>query len=470
MIPIQILADPTHANVRILCWIWVALFGLLLFQQWRSQRALGLPLAYALGMTLIHLGGGFAYAFDHYAPQSAYIEQGGNSLKLTHAGFWMSTMGFASFVLGVSICPMLFRKDPTRRPPPTDPQVNQKLPGTLLLMSLLFYFFIFPITRRIPSVGALGFGGTYFSIIAIFLFCYFAYERRAFPRFTQWLASTIGFPLLTVLTTGFMSYGTSAAIAVWMLVLRFFKPRWLSLTILVALVTFGLTAFVNWMAYRDYIRRQVWGGESISQRVDSVVTMVKDFQIFSPYTPGHLEWLDVRMNQNDFVGKAMSYTGYVEPFAEGQTLWVAITAWIPRVIWPGKPVLGGSGNLVTTYTGQKLSETSSFGVGQILEFYVNFGAASVFLGMLVLGLALGFLDRRAAFHFHNRDFWNMTRWMLPAIGMIQPNGALGEVVSAAAANAVLVVIFHQAIFIKYYHPNANILNRPQPRRGSKVPR
>jgi hypothetical protein len=470
MVPIEFLDDPTHANVRILCWIWVGLFGLLLAQQWQSRKALGLPLAYALGMTLIHLGGGFAYAFDHYAPRSAYLAQGANSLKFTHAGFWMSTMGFGSFVLGVTLSGLVFGKDPDRKPPPTDPQVNEKLPGTLLLLSLLFYFFINPITHPIPSVGALGTGGTYFSIIAIFLFCYFAYERGASLRFKQWLASTIGFPLLTVLTTGFMSYGTSAAIAVWMLVLRFFKPRWISITVIVALVTFGLTAFVNWMAYRDIIRRQVWGGESMSQRVDSVMAMVKDLQIFSPYKPGHLEWLDVRMNQNDFVGKAMAYTGFVEPFAEGQTLWVAITAWIPRMLWPGKPVLGGSGNLVTTYTGQKLSETSSFGVGQVLEFYVNFGAKSVFLGMLILGLVLGFLDRRAAFHFHNRDFWNMTRWMLPAIGMIQPNGALGEVVSAAAANAVLVVIFHQAIFIKYYHPNAIAPVQSPTRRGSKVPR
>jgi hypothetical protein len=469
MIPLDFLATPSHENVRALCWIWLALFILLLWQQWRSKRAFGLPIVYAFGLSMIHLVGACAYGFDYYSPNSEYLQQGGFSIKVTHAGMWMSTLGLACFNLGVFICPLFFSKDPEKpKIGFLDPQVTSKLPGTLFLLSLAFFFVIAPITRRIPSVSALGAGGVHFSVVSVFLFCHLAYQRRDYLNFKKWMAGTIGFPLVTVVTMGFMSYGISAAVAVWMLVFRFFRPRWLSVGILVMILFCGLTAFVNWMSYRDYIRKSY-----VSDRFSKVMTMVENFQVFDPYKQTHLEFLDSRLNQNDFVGKAMFWTGVRRPFADGSTLWVGLTAWIPRIIWPGKPVLGGSGNMVTNYTGQVLSETTSFGVGQVLEFYVNFGTTSVIFGFIIFGAGLAFIDQRAAFYLAHGDYWNLTRWMLPALGMIQPNGSLGEVVSALAANGVLIWLMHQFIFGKYYQLGVWTQNSaPDKRmlRGSKYPR
>jgi hypothetical protein len=266
---------------------------------------------------------------------------------------------------------------------------------------------------------------------------------------------------------GFMSYGIAAAVAIWMLVFRFFRPRWVSIGVLVVVLYCGMTAFVNWMAYRDYIRKSY-----VSDRFSKVMKMVENFEVFDPYKQTHLEALDVRLNQNDFVGKAMFWTGVRRPFAEGSTLWVGLTAWIPRILWPGKPVLGGSGNMVTNSTGQVLSEATSFGVGQVLEFYVNFGTTSVVFGFIIFGIGLAFIDQRAAFYMNHGDYWNLTRWMLPALGMIQPNGALGEVVSALAANAVLVGLMHQFLFRKYYLPGTWLNSSPTAARrlrGSKYP-
>lgn len=469
MIPLDFLASPTHDNVRALCWIWMAIFTLLLWQQWRSKRTFGLPIVYAFGLSMIHLIGACAYGFDYYSPNSEYLQQGGFSIKVTHAGMWMSTLGFGSFVLGVLICPLFFNKDPTvPKVSWLDPQVTSKLPGTLFLLSLAFFFVIAPITRRIPSVSALGAGGVHFSVVAVFLFCHLAYKRGDILNFKKWIIGTICFPLLTVVTMGFMSYGISAAVAVWMLVIRFFRPRWVSVGVLLVVLFCGLTAFVNWMFYRDYIRKSY-----VSDRFSKVATMVENFEVFDPYKQTHLEALDVRLNQNDFVGKAMFWTGVRRPFAEGSTIWVGLTAWIPRILWPGKPVLGGSGNMVTNYTGQVLSETTSFGVGQVLEFYVNFGTTSVIFGFIIFGFGLAFIDQRAAAYLSRGDYWNLTRWMLPALGMIQPNGSLGEVVSALAANSVLVWLIHQFIFGKYYQPGVwSQTSVPSARglRGSKYPR
>ena len=468
MIPLDFLATPSHENVRALCWIWLVIFILLLWQQWLSKRTFGLPIVYGFGLSMIHLIGGCAYGFDYYAPSSEYLLQGGYSIKVTHAGFWMSTLGFGCFVLGVMIGPLFFNKDPEPLKVQLDPQVTTKLPGTLFILSLAFFFVIAPITRRIPSVSALGAGGIHFSVIAVFLFCYLAYQRRDFLNFKKGMMATAGFPLLTVVTMGFMSYGIAAAVAIWMLVFRFFRPRWISAAVLMVVLTCGLTAFVNWMFGRDYIRKSY-----VSDRFAKVVQVVENFEFFDPYKQTHLEAIDSRLNQNDFVGKAMFWTGVRRPFADGQTIWVGLTAWIPRILWPGKPVLGGSGNMVTNYTGQELSETTSFGVGQVLEFYVNFGTTSVVFGFIIFGVGLAFIDQRAAFYLSQGDYWNLSRWMLPALGMIQPNGSLGEVVSALAANGVLVWLMHQFIFGKYYkpgiwtHPTSKSVNRL---RGSKYPR
>lgn len=471
MIPVDFLSTPTHENVRILCWIWVGLFAILLYHQWRSPRAFGLPLVYASGMTLIHLPGGFAYSFDYYSPRSAYLLDFEASIQATHPGLWMSTLGFGCFVLGSLLCPLLFSVTPPQKSQTLPPQVTFQLPGTLLLLSFAFYFVIFPITRQIPSVSALGSGGVHFSVVAVFLFCHRAFHRGDHRNFTKWLISSAIFPIFTVVFMGFMSYGIASTLAVWMLVVRFYRPRWRSLALLGVVMYIGLSVFVNWMLYRNWIRQSY-----VSDRIAKVQRMLDNLEVFDPYSQTHLESLDTRLNQNDFVGKTMDHTGSRNNFANGSTLWVAFTAWIPRIIWPNKPILGGSGDLVSNATGQYLNEETSFGVGQVLEFYVNFGTPSVVLGFIIFAIALTFIDQRAAHYLSQSDYWNLTRWMLPALGMIQPNGALGEVVSAAAANAILVTLLHHAFF-KNFYPNDTMGQalhhpsfRPQGVRGSKSPR
>lgn len=480
MIPIDFLSAPTHENVRILLWIWLALFGLLLWNQWNSPRAFGLPLVYAFGMSVNHLGGPFAYSFDWYSPRSGYLLQCGNSLVNTHAGMWMSTLAFLSFVVGVLLCPLLFPRSPGLPIFALSPQVSSKLPGTLLLLSITFFFVVSPIVRRIPSIGALATGGIYFSVVAVFLFCHQAYQRGDYPRFRRWLLASCGFPIFTVLLMGFISYGAASVMAIWMLVLRFYRPRWLSVAFLVIIIYFGLAVFINWMSNREYIRGAVWSSRSmdaVQAGVDRVIVVAKKFELFSPRNQLHLEFLDGRLNQGDFVGKAMAHTGYKVPFAGWSTAWVASTAWIPRIIWPNKPIYGGSGNLVTYHTGQELDEGSSFGVGQVLEFYISAGYMTVIVGFLIIGIIFGFIDQQASLYLRIGDYWNVARWLLPALGLNQPTGALGEIVSACAANGVLVYLLHHYVFAKYYQrtheshlPTSNSVPRHPPTRGSKPPR
>ena len=159
----------------------------------------------------------------------------------------------------------------------------------------------------------------------------------------------------------------------------------------------------------------------------------------------------MRFNQNDLVGKAVTQiaTGRVEP-TNGGTLLAAAAAIIPRILWPSKPSVGGSGSLVSLFTGIRFAEGTSVGVGQVLEFYINWGMTSVIIGFLMFGVILRWVDLQAANYLNAGDYWRYTCWLLPGMGMLQPGGILTEVVASVAGNIVFIFVLHKAIFERYY--------------------
>jgi hypothetical protein len=84
-------------------------------------------------------------------------------------------------------------------------------------------------------------------------------------------------------------------------------------------------------------------------------------------------------------------TPRVSPFQNGRTLGLFFVAFIPRIIWPDKPLVGIGRWITKTYTGSVVMTTwiAPTAVG---DFYINFGYSGVFGGMLLLGLLLRFAD------------------------------------------------------------------------------
>ncbi len=79
-------------------------------------------------------------------------------------------------------------------------------------------------------------------------------------------------------------------------------------------------------------------------------------------------------------------------YAGGQTIIDAlVTAFIPRIFWPDKPITGGSNELAEKYGDMVIAEGTSVGVGAIGELYINGGTWAVLFGMLSLGCLAGFL-------------------------------------------------------------------------------
>jgi hypothetical protein len=118
---------------------------------------------------------------------------------------------------------------------------------------------------------------------------------------------------------------------------------------------------------------------------------------------------------------------------------------VPRAVWPNKPMSAGSGDLVSRYTGLRFAEGTSVGIGQVLEFYINFGTIGVFLGLFAFGMLLSTADRLA---FRALDEGNVGRFtviFLPCLSFLQVGGSLVEVLSAAGASLVMAVGFRALI-------------------------
>src|SRR5262249_9133564 len=196
----------------------------------------------------------------------------------------------------------------------------------------------------------------------------------------------------------------------------------------------GLTIFVNYFAHRDAFRAAVWGGASMEKRIDVVNNALTSFELFDPTNEKHLIALDQRLNQNFFVGRAAEQleTGQVN-YLYGRSVWEALLSLIPRALWPDKPVGGGSGTIVAEVTGLELSTTTAWGVGNVMEFYINFGIVGLIAGFVLLGWSLGIVDRKAAAAEVRGDLEQAILFFLPGTGLIQPGLSMVELSGGTAA-------------------------------------
>jgi hypothetical protein len=455
---------PGKDNLRTLLWWYVVIAVLLIWSQWRAKRSVGLPLVYFFALSQLHVIAACAHAFDYYVPRSAYLVQGDVTMATTYIGFRATLWGMLAFLIGCYTAPAVFSKEPPILLHRAYPQVTSKLPGTMLTLSLAVFFVLSPILRLVPSLGSMATAGTMCSILALFLLIYSAQRAGLTSKFYGWIASLAMFPLVTTLFLGFAGYGVGAASNVLVMVSRFFRPRWLFILLFACFVYGGMSFFVAYMKHRGEIRAQVWGGGGLSARMDSIFGLLTIFEWFDPYNQVHLELIDTRVNTNDSVGKAVKYIGSGNiDFAKGGTFYVAAVAWIPRILWPGKPATGGSGTVVSRYTGQKFADSTSVGAGNVFEFYINFGYPGVFWGFFLLGFLLRYFDLKAGFYLNQGDLWTFVRYALPPMGIINPGGISSEMVGTLASNTVFVILLHRTMFGQYYDDR---LARPMAR-GSR---
>jgi hypothetical protein len=411
--------------------------------QWNQKRpSAGLPLLYLFNLMMNHWFGALIYALPWYKTRNLYLISQGVSLTATATGFQQAVNGVMGFALGsLILAPWLIKLlkpswvlEFPRRP-------DLKIPETYIFLGLLFLFVLTPILSKIPSVGALAVSGISLFIVGLCLVCWKSWYLGNNRAFIGWLLVALSLPLFTMLVLGFMSFGTGATVVVLFFLCNFYRPRWQLIVTAILVIYFGLCVFVVYFRDRGEIREKVWGGESGRSRIEQLGKTASNFEFFNPFITKHLEMIDGRMNQNVIVGNGVKYisSGRTD-YAHGATLIEALMAPVPRVIWPNKPVSAGSGDLVSQYTGAADAGTTSIGVGNVLEFYINFGSWGVIWGFIGLGIVIGVIDIVAGQKLLFGNLVGFTSWFLPGMQFIQPIGSFVDIMLSVSASVAMVYL------------------------------
>lgn len=425
----------TRLLVEVILWIVIAA-GTVAARTTARQRSVGLVLAYIANMWLIHWPAAVTYLLPWFdAGDSGAVIDGFEQSFYAVLGLALGAILVAPFLLRVLQAPRSHTQDAERRMP------NKRLPYTYIFVGAFTYVFVAPVLSAIPTVSAIATGTSQLIVVGLCLVLWYAWFAKQRRRFAIALGIACMLPLATILREGFLSYGAMALIAIMTFLAVFVRPRGYLAMIGLIVGYVGFSFYVTYIRDRNDIRATVWGGGSASTRVESLSKTVGGIEWFNPYNPAHLMRVDARLNQNYLVGAAVGKltNGGVE-FAHGETVLQAFESLIPRVLWPEKPQMAGSPEVVAQYTGYTFAAGTSVGVGQVMEFYINFGTAGVIVGFMLFGALITMLDTWAAQRLWAGDWLQFAVWYLPGLAMMQAGGSLVEVVSSAGAS-VLAVLF-----------------------------
>lgn len=424
--------DDLNLQSWLIAWLVTALF--VLVRHFRTNTSAGLLMTYVLSFGTLHA----------LAPALALLPwYDFPGIELTALGLRQSVIAMVAIAIGAEIAAAMKRhEDPDGRAVET---TRHRLSGQLvtvyLITAAVLYGVVTPLAGRLPTVGAIASTGSTLLAVAVGLKAWNARLDSRPARAALWMSATVAFPVITVLSQGFLGYGFAAALIVFSLLASFGRPGLKTVIATVLLAYAGLSVYVTYMRDRGDIRSVVWGGATFEDRWDQLSTTIGTTEWFDLHDQTHLDRVRRRLDQDFLVGAAIVYLedGNVD-FAYGSTIVAAALAAIPRAVWPDKPVVAGSGDIVSSYTGLRFAEGTSVGVGQVLELYINFGTGGVVVGFLVIGLLVGYVDRTAAVLLARGDVYRFLLWYLPGLSLLQIGGAFSEVVATAGASFVLVMV------------------------------
>jgi hypothetical protein len=426
-----------ETDLGVWVWWWLATALYLLIRNWRAGWGVGLIFTYVMSFAAMHWLAGAVYLLPWYTR---------GNLELTAAGLRESTLGLIALAVGSELARPLLRRWRLGELPEAREPIDSRVVNFLLLAGLLTYLVIAPLGARIPSVAAILSTGASVTVTALGLKCWSAWVAGRRSRVACWLALSLVFPLVTVVMQGFLGFGFAAMVILFAFVANFVGPKKTLIAAALASWYLGMSIYVTYMRDRTDIRDVVWTGASLEARVDRIVSTFTDMEWFDLRDDRHLRRIDGRLNQNYLIGAAAANLepGFIE-FARGSTVLDAVLALIPRAIWPDKPMMAGSGDLVSRFTGMRFPEGTSVGIGHVMESYVNFGTMGVVVGLFLIGILLTIVDRVAAAHLHAGNVQSFFTWYLPGLSLLLLGGSFVEMTSSAAAALLMVLLLNRLI-------------------------
>jgi hypothetical protein len=424
----------------ILLVIWGGLLSaLVIFAIGRSARGGALTLAYFLSLSLVHVPG----VLPLLEPGSGLLDE-----EETGLGFEMTIHGMAAFVVGAVLACWINRRRLAAKITVSRGRASglDRLGKRAFLLGIVAQFVFLPLVGRIPSLTSIVAPVAAFMILGLWLALYEASVAADTRRILGTLALLPVLPLATLITGGFLGFGVNWDLSILAFLFVITKRRIWFYSAAPAAIFFGLSLFVTYMGERVGIREDLREQRaSVFDRLDRASAIFTNFQLLDWSSPTQIGALG-RLNQNSLEGAgiiAHEYSGV--PFANGAT--VPVWALIPRAVWPGKPDVGGGGNIVADFLGIHIAEGTSMGPGNVLEFYINFGLPGVLIGFLGLGYLLMWLDQGTMRSLAVNDIRGVLMRAMPGLMLLQPLGNLIEILVAFVAACIVA---HLAISLPFF--------------------
>ena len=382
--------------------------------------------AYVLNLGLLHWLAAALYLLPWYTNHDPDVV----ALGLQQGTFAVLGFGVGSLLLA----PLFGRATANVAARPVRGMLEPRLARRYVQVGLFAFFGLSPIVGRIPTVSAVVVQGWNLLVVGLGLMCWLAWRARREQAFVRWFIVALCLPLVTVVTQGFIGYGMAAAT-------RDPRVHRQLLSAPVETARHGAHSQLRGIVAVRHVHARSHGDSRggverpTACRADSRVQLtLSTFEWFDLHNQDHLVRIDDRLNQNLLVGAAVQYMDAgLAPFAYGQTLYQGVIAVIPRAIWPTKPVVAGSGSLVTQYTGIQFAEGTAVGIGHVMEAYISFGVIGVIGGFIALGTLIGAIDGAAGRRLRAGDLRGFVQWFLPGLSFLQVGGSIVELTSSVAA-------------------------------------
>jgi hypothetical protein len=405
----------------------------------RNVPGVGLLIAYVINLGLIHWIAASFYLLSSYKSRL-------HDPALIEAGMRESTIGIMAFAAGSLIgAPIVmgFRKVTDRRSFRFEP--SPQLPRAYMLVGVIAFLLLTTWIGRLPTANALAATAEQLFLVGLCLMSWQAWRDRRKAKLAGWIVVTLLLPLTTVVFQGFISFGTAAAIVVLAFLAKFLRPRMLVVGLAFLLAYGGMSVYVSYARDRGDIRAVVWTGAPLAQRASALYATFRNFEWLDLGNQDQLALLDQRLNQDSLVGAAVRNLQVSGSYANGRTIVESVGALVPRAVWHSKPAEAGSGKLVSEFTGITFAEGTSVGIGQVMEFYVNFGTVGVIVGFFIIGLLLTLIDITAARRLFYEDWQRFAVWFLVGVSFLLVGGSLVELTTSAGAGVVTALLLNRFV-------------------------
>lgn len=399
---------------------------------WHSRLigiSIGLPIAYLFAMLLQHLPGALAHAV---AGKSFFPDS-----SATQIGLEYTMIGTIFFVTGVVLAQRILKRKSGKSDPRWLQQPGMQRfavyclrGGWLVALATIFLGQIPSLGAAIEKSGAIWILGVLIGLLA-------SVKQRRHGNSFLWLVALSVYPLVVLLAGGFLSFGSTSIFVVLSALLVVTKSNVRAYTGVVLFTAFSFLAFLSYFQNRGDIRAAVWGGESLEKKITASVTIFTQIEWFDYRNLGQISALDARLNQNKFVGwAAQKIESGRGDFLNGRSIWDGLQAMVPRMLWPDKPVFAGSSEFIREFADFEVNDDTTFGVGQVMELYLNFGVPSLVVGFLLFGFAYGWIDSNAAVALQGSECLRAILWFLPGLALSAPLASIAELMGNVAAAIV----------------------------------